>query len=332
MPRSLRHASSAAGRQEQIPHQWTQRTRCGGSESLSLGAIECQQPTLSHHAGTHHQSLEHEITRNPRHGGRSHVGRHVRNQTCGGAQNNRKEASQSGRNQCGAGRRNTPTLERLRVEKQNYLKWTKNSADLERLDRFCIAHQFQQAQKALEQEFGGRDGDAQEKVKSLEADVENYREQIDAKEAEIEDASSKLKGEMDNRHATVKKAEQERSNELVRITSKWTNSKETVAKAEADLQSAKQLVEETQAAVATKEQDIATETAAAKDTVQAAADAESTLERLTTEYQTMSAGMSESTENRTLPEQISQAHTPIPRRRKPKLRRPPSNSSILAKS
>jgi structural maintenance of chromosome 2 len=39
----------------------------------------------------------------------------------------------------------TPTLERLRGEKQNYLKWSKNSADFERLERFCIAHQYYSA-------------------------------------------------------------------------------------------------------------------------------------------------------------------------------------------
>ena len=201
----------------------------------------------------------------------------------------------------------TPTLERLRGEKQNYLKWSKNSADLERLDRFCIAHQFQQAQKALEQNAEGVT-EMEDQVAALEADAEQYREQIAAKESDIAKASSKLKGEMDSTHATVKKTEQERSNELVRITSKWKNCQETVGKAEADLDAAQQLVEETQGAVVAKEEEIAAETEAAKDTVQAAADAEGALERLTNEYQTMSAGMSESTENRTLPEQISQAH------------------------
>jgi len=201
----------------------------------------------------------------------------------------------------------TPTLERLRGEKQNYLKWSKNSADLERLDRFCIAHQFQQAQKALEQNAEGVT-DMEDQVAALEAYAEQYREQIAAKESDIAKASSKLKGEMDSSHATVKKTEQERSNELVRITSKWKNCQETVGKAEGDLDAAQQLVEETQGAVAAKEEEIAAETEAAKDTVQAAADAEGALERLTNEYQTMSAGMSESTENRTLPEQISQAH------------------------
>ena len=43
----------------------------------------------------------------------------------------------------------TPTLERLRGEKQNYLKWSKNNADIERIDRFVIASDFMNACKAL---------------------------------------------------------------------------------------------------------------------------------------------------------------------------------------
>lgn len=201
----------------------------------------------------------------------------------------------------------TPTLERLRGEKQNYLKWSKNSADLERLDRFCIAHQFQVAQAALEQNTEGVSA-MEEQVVALDADAEALREQIADKEAEIAGVSSKLKGEMDKRLSKAKKAEQERSNELVRITSVWKNCQDNVAKAEADMDAAKQLVDETQTAVTLKEQDIVDEAEAAKDTVEAAATAEKDLERLTVEYQRMSAGMSATTENRTLPEQISQAH------------------------
>ena len=123
----------------------------------------------------------------------------------------------------------TPTLERLRGEKQNYLKWCKNSADLERLDRFCIAHQFQVAQAALEQNAEGVCA-IEEQVTQLDSDAEMYQEQITAKEEEIAGTSSKLKGELENRLAKIKKVEQERSNELVRITSNWKNCLENVSK------------------------------------------------------------------------------------------------------
>jgi structural maintenance of chromosome 2 len=43
----------------------------------------------------------------------------------------------------------TPTLERLRGEKQHYLKWSKNNADIERIERFCVAYDFSKCQKTL---------------------------------------------------------------------------------------------------------------------------------------------------------------------------------------
>ena len=43
----------------------------------------------------------------------------------------------------------TPTLEKLRGEKQHYLKWSKNNADIERIERFCIAYEFTKAQITL---------------------------------------------------------------------------------------------------------------------------------------------------------------------------------------
>lgn len=201
----------------------------------------------------------------------------------------------------------TPTLERLRGEKQNYLKWSKNSADVERIERFCVAHQFYVAQVALEQNVEGVSA-MEEKIVQLDKDAEKIQEQIVEKDREIALQSSMLKGEMGGKLSHTKKLEQERSNELVRITSIWKNRQESLAKAETDLDSAKKAVEETQSAIVGKENEILDDANAASATVEAALAAEQELERLTLEYQRMSAGMSVSTEDRTLPEQISQAH------------------------
>jgi structural maintenance of chromosome 2 len=201
----------------------------------------------------------------------------------------------------------TPTLERLRGEKQNYLKWSKNSADVERIERFCIAHQFHVAQAALEQNVEGVAA-MEEQIMQLDKEAEQIQEQIFERDREIALQSSMLKGEMGDQLTLTKKLEQERSNDLVRITSIWKNQQESLAKAEADLDSAKNVVEETQAAIVFKEKEILDDSYAASVTVEAALTAEQELERLTLEYQRMSAGMSTSTEDRTLPEQISQAH------------------------
>ena len=201
----------------------------------------------------------------------------------------------------------TPTLERLRGEKQNYLKWSKNSADVERIERFCIAHQFHVAKAALEQNVEGITA-MEEQILQLDAEVEHIQEQIVEKDNEIAIQSSVLKGEMGDQLSRAKKLEQERSNELVRITSIWKNRQESMAKAEADLEAAKKVVEETQVAIAAKENEIVDDANSAAATMEAARAAEQELEQVTIEYQRMSAGMSTSTEDRTLPEQISQAH------------------------
>jgi structural maintenance of chromosome 2 len=199
----------------------------------------------------------------------------------------------------------TPTLERLRGEKQNYLKWSKNSADFERLERFCIAHQYYSAHQALQ----ANQGDVEEMEKeceTLEEKAAEYQELVSEKDKEIAETSSAMKGDMDEHISQARNLKQERSNELVRITSKWKNLQETTQKAESDVATAEALVAETTAAVAAKEKQISEENEAVKETLEAAVNADQKLNDLTGEYQAISAGISK--ENRSLPEQISQAH------------------------
>ena len=42
----------------------------------------------------------------------------------------------------------TPTLERLREEKSHYLRWSANAAEVSRLERFCVAAEYDEAEKA----------------------------------------------------------------------------------------------------------------------------------------------------------------------------------------
>jgi structural maintenance of chromosome 2 len=105
--------------------------------------------------------------------------------------------------------------------------------------------------------------------------------------------------------------EEQRSKDLVKITSSWKNAKTNVTKAESDLDAARSLVTETKQAVVAKESDIATESQSIELKILAAKEAEERLARLTLDYQNMSAGISstEGDEGRTLPEQISKAHS-----------------------
>jgi structural maintenance of chromosome 2 len=204
----------------------------------------------------------------------------------------------------------TPTLERLRGEKQSYLKWSKNSADIERIERFVIANEYMKAQQALDNNVEGS-AEMEEKVSELETEAETYQREIAEKEEEAASLSSKLKGEFEQSHSTFKAEEEKQSKELVKVTSAWQNSKETTSKAQEELDVARAVVEETKTALVEKETEVSTEQGSIEERVNAKTEAEKEFQRLQADFQNMQAGlsMSQGDEGMTLPDQISKAHS-----------------------
>jgi structural maintenance of chromosome 2 len=204
----------------------------------------------------------------------------------------------------------TPTLERLRGEKQSYLKWSKNNADIERIERFVVASNFMKAQHALDNNKEGSQ-EMEDEVADLEAKAEGFDQQIEEKEEEASALSSKLKGEFESSHIALKADEEKQSKQLVKVTSAWQNSKELTQTAEDDVASSKVLVKETKQALVTKKTEATTESKSIEERLNAKAEAEKELARLTSDFQNMSAGLSSSQgeEGLTLPDQIAKAHS-----------------------
>jgi structural maintenance of chromosome 2 len=204
----------------------------------------------------------------------------------------------------------TPTLERLRGEKQSYLKWSKNNADIERIERFVVASDFMRAQKALDNNVEGFT-EMEEKVAAFETEAESYTKQIEQRDVASQELSSKLKGEFEDSHTKLKKDEEKLSKQLVKTTSAWQNSQQLTKKAESDLEEARSLVVEATDVLVKKEQEIANESNSIEATVLDKENAEKELERLTLDFQNMSAGlsMSQGDEGLTLPDQIAKAHS-----------------------
>jgi len=204
----------------------------------------------------------------------------------------------------------TPTLERLRGEKQNYLKWSKNNADIERIHRFVIASDFVKARDALDSNVEGV-SEMEDKVERLLEEAEKGRQEIASKESEITNRTSRLAVEFDSQVKQVKATEEKSSKELVKITSAWENSKIVVQSAERDLKSAKDLVLETKETVQAKELEITQESKRIESEKQEAIEAETQHEQLQTDYQNISAGISSSQgdEVGTLSQQIAKAHS-----------------------
>lgn len=204
----------------------------------------------------------------------------------------------------------TPTLERLRGEKEHYLKWSKNKADIERIERFVVASDYHQATLGLEKNSDKVTG-MEEKLKEQEQAVEEYQESMEAKEQEMQTLNEKLNGEFGTQHKELKTIEENYSKQLVKSTSAWQNSVNSVNKAKEDLDAAKALVQETEEAVQLKQVEMSNDAERIGGAQKAAADAEQEAQRLTTEYQNMCAGISseDSGEGMTLPDQISKAHS-----------------------
>lgn len=204
----------------------------------------------------------------------------------------------------------TPTLERLRGEKQSYLKWSKNNSDIEGIERFVVASDFAKAQQALDNNVEGT-SEMEEQVAALETEADSYSKKIDELSETAKILSDKLKEEVDDSHSKLKKEEEKLSKQLVKTTSAWQSSQELTKKAEEDLNSARVLLQDAKDAFSEKEKEVDAESQSIAHIFAAKEEAEKELERLTSDFQNMSAGLSvsEGEESMTLPDQIAKAHS-----------------------
>ena len=204
----------------------------------------------------------------------------------------------------------TPTLERLRGEKHSYLKWSKNNADIERIERFVIASEFAKAQSSLESNTEGSTT-MESQVTELNEKIEMARQESAIKERDISELSCKLSGEFDTQLNSAKFDEEMKSKALVKVTSAWQISKNDVLSAEKDVMTASVALEESKTNLNTKEEEIANDSHRISKAKQEADDAEGRHSNLQKDYQNMSAGIasSQGEEGASLPQRISQAHT-----------------------
>ena len=204
----------------------------------------------------------------------------------------------------------TPTLERLRGEKQQYLKWSKNNADIERIERFVVASEYVAAQNVLSKNSEDH-AKMEEEMVMHENTMRTAREEVKAKEDEIEKISSEMNIELEASHNAAKADEETKSKDLVKATSAWKNKKLAVASATKDVEEAQQAVTESSNAISKMERNISMKISSIQKAKDDAVQAEVNLARLQTEYQNMCAGISseEGDEGRTLPDQISNAHS-----------------------
>lgn len=201
----------------------------------------------------------------------------------------------------------TPTLERLRGEKQSYLQWSKNQADLERLERFVIAADYYRAIQSLNENAGE---DQKQALVHVEAKTDLQKQALQAKQEEIKEYTAKLKGDHEEAHGLAKQKEGEQSKHLVKVTASWQNAKQTLEKAKSDQQMAQQVLQETKDTLEQQRTAHSQEAGSLQSLQEAAQSAQEKADRLAQDLQNWSAGVATSGEENvgSLPAQIAQAH------------------------
>ncbi len=122
----------------------------------------------------------------------------------------------------------TPTLDNLRSERVDYHTWQANNSEFERLERFCVAFEF---------------CEAEDKIKSSEADREQMeveRDEFTATETEkqnaakdcvsrIHDIEKQRDSEVGGEMVQLKATESEFSKKLVKASALSSNIKQTIS-------------------------------------------------------------------------------------------------------
>jgi structural maintenance of chromosome 2 len=121
----------------------------------------------------------------------------------------------------------SPKLEKLKEEQKNYNKWTSNKQEIERLMRLCVAYEFINAQKLLQN--SAVDVEQQEANKtSLTNQLKELESEIDATSTKIDELTAKRTKEQEGELATLEKTVDHLSKELVKATSELSHNKEAL--------------------------------------------------------------------------------------------------------
>lgn len=201
----------------------------------------------------------------------------------------------------------TPTLERLRGEKQHYLKWSKNNADIERIERFVVGYDYLNAEKVVATSTERADA-VENEMKQKEERLLARRNEVVDKEHAISALSSKLHGEFDESYKKVKSTEESLSKALVKATSAWQNSVAVAKDADSEFAVASKSLIEITSSVSKQEEEMQKEAQKVSQLKSNAENAEKELLQLQEDYQNMCAGISSDDVDASLPDQISKAH------------------------
>ena len=198
-----------------------------------------------------------------------------------------------------------PKLLQLKNEQKSYQEWAANNTELERLERLCVAAEYQQAaEKVLNSE--GRQ-------EAMRSDMARMQEQHDVLvvEAErcqalVDELEVRREAEQSGQFQALKRQEQELSKEVVKSNSAYTNQKKSLCSEEELLTSLEKQVQSAQGGITEKEGELAEAERQVQASDEQVAAAEAHVSTLRTKYQNACAGVTDEADAQllSLPEQV----------------------------
>ncbi|GAV68102.1 SMC_N domain-containing protein/SMC_hinge domain-containing protein, partial [Cephalotus follicularis] len=199
-----------------------------------------------------------------------------------------------------------PALEKLRKERTQYMQWASGNAELDRLKRFCIAYEYDRAEKVRDSAAG--------EVEHIKAKILGVDENTDRARVEIQDIENKIsrlsaekEASMGGEVKTLSEKVDALSQNLVREVSVLNNKEDSlrIEKENADkfvrnIEDLKQSIEEKASAVRKSEE-------GAADLKKRVEELSNSLQENEKEYQGVLAGKSSGTEEKCLEDQLGDA-------------------------
>lgn len=200
-----------------------------------------------------------------------------------------------------------PKLSQLRGERQNYLDWSSNNTEVERLERFCVAATYQDAEQRVQNAEGERAAlqaeldELEQQKASFETEVSDCKQRISVLEAEKE-AMNDGEGGLQE----LKKTEQDLSKVLVKVNTTWKNEQDSLTTERENLASMEKQIEQNKVLIEQKKVEIATLAEEYTQAEQSVKQGEEHLATVREAYQNACAGKAETSnaELLSLPEQI----------------------------
>lgn len=149
----------------------------------------------------------------------------------------------------------TPTLENLRSERQDYHAWQSNNTEYERLERFCVAKDFKEAEDRVKSSEQDRLQLEQQQESFLHIQTEKSKAADDC-QVQIQEIAKRRDEQMDGEMKDLKKQEAELSKDVVKSNATISHGKESIGNEQDTIKQLTQQLDALQIVLVQKEQDI----------------------------------------------------------------------------